>query len=261
MKKIITGLSMIALSAAIAVGSTVAFFSDTETSKGNTFTAGGIDLTVDSLGGTRNGELVSNSNWFAKDLIAEKFFDFSDVKPGDTFGRNLSLHVENNPAWVCLLPLNKHDDENTLTNPEIKAEDNTAGTVVGGLGGGELGHNIHVLAWRDTNPNGRHDQNEPFLVDSFFDIFTDISLHDSTTGNGPLDPTVATEMIQMDLCAGKHVIAPGTGFGGAVSCDGKGMGNQSQTDSLSADLQLYVVQSRNNPDFKCSDLNPNPNNT
>src|SRR3990167_2261904 len=47
MKRIILGIFAIALVAAVAVGATVAQFSDTETSTGNTFAAGTLDLNVD----------------------------------------------------------------------------------------------------------------------------------------------------------------------------------------------------------------------
>lgn len=43
-KKILISLSVIGAVAAIAVGGTIAYFSDTETSTGNTFTAGELDL-------------------------------------------------------------------------------------------------------------------------------------------------------------------------------------------------------------------------
>lgn len=49
MKKIITSIGMIVFVAAVVVGGTGAFFSDTETSTGNVFTAGAIDLTIDSV--------------------------------------------------------------------------------------------------------------------------------------------------------------------------------------------------------------------
>lgn len=45
MKKIVLSLSVIAVVAVVAVGATRAFFSDTETSTGNIFTAGTIDIT------------------------------------------------------------------------------------------------------------------------------------------------------------------------------------------------------------------------
>jgi len=46
-KKILISLSVIGVVAAIAIGGTIAYFSDTETSTGNTFTAGVIDISVD----------------------------------------------------------------------------------------------------------------------------------------------------------------------------------------------------------------------
>jgi len=49
MRRIILGLiTIIGAGAVIVSGATGAFFSDTETSTGNTFAAGEIDLTVDS---------------------------------------------------------------------------------------------------------------------------------------------------------------------------------------------------------------------
>jgi len=56
MTKIAKSLAMIALVAAIAVGATSSFFSDKETSVGNTFTAGTIDISVD-------GQNPWNTSW------------------------------------------------------------------------------------------------------------------------------------------------------------------------------------------------------
>ena len=41
-------MSVVAAVSAVVLGATTAFYSDTETSTGNTFTAGAIDLTVDN---------------------------------------------------------------------------------------------------------------------------------------------------------------------------------------------------------------------
>lgn len=248
MKNIITSLSILAVAAVVVVGATAAFFNDTETSTGNIFTAGSIDLRVDSFGATRNGVSVQGSSWFpAVDLTEEKFFNFGDVKPGDYFGRNLSLHVDSNPAWVCLLARNVKDDGNGLTDPEQEANDPSDGD-----GQGELAQNLHMLAWLDSNANGQHNVNEPFLIDSFFDVFTELAMpiHDSTTG-APLDPSIPIELLQMDLCGGAHIVNPNTG---AVSCNGNNMGNKVQGDSLKADLVIYGEQYRNNPNFKCVDV-------
>jgi len=46
-KKIIISLSVISIVAAIVIGGTAAYFSDTETSKNNTFAAGTMDLDID----------------------------------------------------------------------------------------------------------------------------------------------------------------------------------------------------------------------
>lgn len=48
MKKILISLSIIGAVAAIAVGGTIAYFSDTEISTGNTFTAGKLDLELNN---------------------------------------------------------------------------------------------------------------------------------------------------------------------------------------------------------------------
>lgn len=247
MKKILISFSIIGVVSAIAIGGTIAYFSDVETSTGNTFTAGTLNLRVDSLGTTHNGNLVASSFWYpARDLTNEKFYTISDFKPGDTVKGAISLHVDDNPAWVCMFVENKQDDDNGLTEPEKEAGDTT-----GGMGEGELGKNIHVLAWRDDDADGQHDLNEPFLVDSFFDVFLAMPIRDFTTGTGPLIPEIPIEMIQMDLCGGTHIVNSHTG---AVSCDGSGMGNEAQTDSLSADLSLYVEQHRNNPNFSCANV-------
>ncbi len=47
MKKIIISLGIIGVVAAAVIGGTIAYFSDTETSSGNTLTAGVIDIVVD----------------------------------------------------------------------------------------------------------------------------------------------------------------------------------------------------------------------
>jgi len=244
MAKLILSLSVIVATAVVVVGATTAFFNDTETSTGNTFTAGAIDLTVDSFGSFRNGVLIQNTTWEAENLVSRKFFDFEDVKPGDWFRRSISLHVENNPAWACLLIKNVQEDENVLTDPEQEADDNTSDV-------GELGHNMYALGWFDSNANGKlNEPAEKRFVDSFFDVFTEISLHDSTTNNGSLNPEIPIELLQLNLCGGTPIVAGD----GTVTCNGSSMGDQSQTDKLTADLQLYVEQVRNNPNFKCSDL-------
>lgn len=87
--RILASLGMIVFVAAIAAGATGAFFSDTETSTGNTFTAGDIDLQIDnesytvatSTPGVGPSNLVASpwTSWDLTDLVAgtHHFFDFS----------------------------------------------------------------------------------------------------------------------------------------------------------------------------------------
>src|SRR3990172_7407305 len=123
-KKIVTSLVTIGAAGALLVGATVAFFTDTETSTGNTFTAGKIDLKIDSTA-SYNGQPVPGSTWELKDLNpqSDKFFNFDDIKPGD-FGENtVSLHVFNNDAWGRLVIDNVQDLENTFLDSELDAGD------------------------------------------------------------------------------------------------------------------------------------------
>ena len=48
MNKILFNLGIIAVVAAVGIGATVAYFSDTETSAGNIITAGTVDISVDN---------------------------------------------------------------------------------------------------------------------------------------------------------------------------------------------------------------------
>lgn len=69
MKRILVSLSIIGVVAGIAIGGTIAYFSDVETSKGNTLTAGTLELEIrDQDEGFGNGVVAT---WVA-----------SDIKPG-----------------------------------------------------------------------------------------------------------------------------------------------------------------------------------
>src|SRR3989338_299350 len=148
MKKIIISASMITAVAVIVIGATGAFFSDTETSTGNTFTAGAIDLKIDSTA-TYNGETVEAATWTEKDLVptADKFFNFADIKPGDSGENTISLHVINNYAWVCAEVSNLSSDDNGLNEPEALVDESD------GVGKGELDDTMLWTIWRDDGDN------------------------------------------------------------------------------------------------------------
>ncbi|OHA31899.1 MAG: hypothetical protein A2928_02150 [Candidatus Taylorbacteria bacterium RIFCSPLOWO2_01_FULL_45_15b] len=184
--------------------------------------------------------------WSEKDLDDEKFFNFGDVKPGD-YGRNLiSFHVDNNDSWLCLLADNVDNDENVIVDPEATAGDVTDPP-------GELGSNIDLYSWNDTNNNGVYDSTETLIRHSFFDVFFDLPINDSSTGNGSF-PGGQTEYFGLAWCAGTWNGVNPTAATSNPVCDGTTMGNTVQTDKLTADLVAYTEQWRNNPNFLCSSV-------
>lgn len=279
---------MIVFVGAMIYGGTGAFFNDTETSVGNVFTAGAIDLKVDSQQHYNNMICVENPSpaegdyywqpevgftpgvghypatgtvcdgtWTLTDLGAtNKFFNFSDVKPGDQGENTVSLHIDNNPAWACVNIKTTANDENTNIEPEVTAGDNTTGPI----GNGELAGNINFQVWLDDGAIdgfggedvGEGDNiwqvGEPALASgAMSDIVGNgltLTLADGGTGN-PLPPTV-TDYIGMFWCAGDV-----TGGAGNLGCDGSTMDNTSQTDSVTAEVTFMVEQARNNAAFRC----------
>jgi predicted ribosomally synthesized peptide with SipW-like signal peptide len=167
MKKIIFSLSIVAVVAAVAVGATTAFFSDTETSTGNTFTAGSIDLKVDSechywlydpshpdavVGGDMDGYWDQGcdgwGDWEETDLEdgVHKFVHVTDLKPGDWGENTISLHVYDNDAWGVWNWLMFDNDENGCTEPE---EDDDLSCGNPGEGEGELLTSMEFDMWLD----------------------------------------------------------------------------------------------------------------
>ncbi|MFA7216911.1 MAG: SipW-dependent-type signal peptide-containing protein [Candidatus Paceibacterota bacterium] len=250
MKKILLSLGVIAIVAAISISATGAFFSDTETSTANVFTAGAIDLKIDSQQHYNNAICV-NGVWALEqdasetipqypvigsacggtwgqdgnglDIVGEKFFSFNDIKPGDSGENTISLHVINNDAWLCAAVSNLSSDENSLTGPEVKINDTNAK--------GELDEEMVWTIWKDDGDNIMNNDEVPLL--SGQPVNGVLALYDSTTG-APLTGATTTYL-------GVKWGLPSTS------------GNITQTDSLTGDISFYTVQSRNNGQFKCSD--------
>jgi predicted ribosomally synthesized peptide with SipW-like signal peptide len=104
MKKILTSLVMIAAVGALVAGATGAFFSDTETSTGNTYTAGTIDISVD-------GENPWVNSW-------SNYLD----KPCQTNYMNFTIKNEGeNPARVWKRLVNVVNGAGEATYPDMQA--------------------------------------------------------------------------------------------------------------------------------------------
>ena len=273
-------LGLIVFVTAAAVAGTGAFFSDTETSTGNTFTAGAVDLKVDSQQ-HYNGNVCTNTGtqqnpvytwvgqsawpvpgspcdgtWSLTDLVngVHKFWNFTDVKPGDEGENTISLHIDNNPAWACIDVNLTTNDDVTCNDPENEAEGagvcNTDGAP---LFDGELAQNLKFAAWADDGDNV-WEEGEPLLFSNQSGPASDVlggktyALADSVTGPGPL-PGGSTSYIGLAWGAGTQTVNVGPN---TITCDGAGMGNEAQTDSMTADVTFRVEQHRNNPNFLCT---------
>lgn len=279
-------LSVIAAAAAVVIGGTSAFFSDTETSTGNTFTAGAIDLKVDSQQHYNNAICVvheANSDkpvsywwqlapgqtatvpqyprigsqcdgtWTETDLGAQTFFNFGDVKPGDSGENTISLHVVNNDAWACVdVAVTKNDDVSS-TEPELDNTGDVADTS--NLFDGELAQNVYFTAWADDGDN-IWEGGEPLLFSNKSGPASDVlggktyALADVTTGGVPMTGGV-TNYIGLAWCAGQQTVDTNTN---TITCDNTSMGNDVQTDSMEASVAFRVVQARNNAGYVCRGL-------
>ena len=282
-KKILVSLTIVAAVAAVVVGATTAFFSDTETSEGNTFTAGAIDLGIDNES-YYNGEFNPGTSWdLTFDLDEDGphfFFNFADLKPGDWGEDTISVHVDNNDAWACMSIELTATDDNGLTEPE---EDD--GDTTGGDGEGELQNHIRFMWWADDGDNVLEDDetNNIFSQTKLGDLNGfNVALADSM-GNGVLshDPLkgATTYYIGKAWCFGDITVAavpqdgfsdvmtpatdnegignvgngtPGQPSDGGFTCSGAdALNNITQTDSVVGSLSFFAVQSRNNGSFKC----------
>lgn len=275
---------MIAAVAAIGIGATTAFFADTETSTGNTFTAGAIDLTVDSTAhydglicvanidapgyhwALENAQVPSTrpdlidkacgGSWLLTNLgPTNQFFNISDLKPGDQGENTISLHVDNNDAYACADVRITSNAENSVLQPEIAVGDST--TTVGNFDG-ELAQNVNFFAWADNGVTSTDGQigkgdnvwqvGEPALFTNGVGPASDVLGGKSymLAGPGNALPSGSTSYIGLAWCAGSM-----TAVNGVITCNGAAMGNITQTDSMTADVTFRVEQARNNPNFTC----------
>lgn len=281
MKKILLSTALILfVGAALALGGTGAFFSDTETSSGNTFTAGAIDLKIDNTS-YYNGVLNPLTTWPSKDLIDEKFFDFDDLKPQDYGEDTISLRVDTNDSFLCAEVTLTSDEENVINEPEAGDGDVTAG-----VGEGELADNVNFVWWADDGDNvlevGENVISEGPIGALELGVPHPVPLADSDEniwtgplgGGGPVEGE-ETLYIGKAWCFGQIGTAPddqdgvgdvktpagnnnGNGVSGepedgGITCDGSALNNITQTDLLTADISFSAVQSRHNTDFQCEE--------
>lgn len=261
---------MIVFVGAVAAGATGAFFSDTETSTGNTFAAGDIDLQIDNTSYVNDCNLFADcegvmvlsttTSWAQSNLTNELFFRFIDLKPGDVGEDTISVHVGSNDAWACMALDVTATPENTLVDPETDALD--IGPALGD--NGELQNYLRFTFWEDDGDNVF--ETGETVIPSLDNVLTSTlqgqwhALADASST--PAYVGGATNYIGKAWCFGTLAQAPlvnnastsplvrGTGF----TCSGVGNQNDAQTDGISMDVRFIAEQSRNNGQFLCSNV-------
>ncbi|OGG60666.1 hypothetical protein A2765_03780 [Candidatus Kaiserbacteria bacterium RIFCSPHIGHO2_01_FULL_56_24] len=259
---------------ALATG-TSAFFSDTETSTGNTFTAGSIDLLVDNQSYATNAQGVlavsPTTSWPEGNLndgvtTLHKFFDFGDIKPDDEGEDTISLHTQND-AYACMdVTLTSNDDRSTV-DPETDALDAVENPA--DAWDGELAQNIQMFWWADDGDNVYEDNEDSISggIKTLYDLATSsgafsVALADSlgSIWDTTTLPADVTKYVAKAWCFGTlglaavpagQGVSPLTATG--VTCDGSALGNETQTDGATLDVEFRAVQARNNPNFLCEE--------
>ena len=283
---------MIVFAAAIVVGGTGAFFSDVETSTGNVFTAGAIDLKVDSVSHvnglvcfsglwhpesvvqwnaqTQANELVPNANVQAAVTAYNTSFPsnvpqagtectgtwaMTDLGPTNTFFNYGDLKPGDNGENTISLHVYDNDAYMCAVVSNVSEKDNTQTEPESSV---------------DTNglAGGELGSELNFFVweddgDNVFESETEgnkilVNGGDAQGVSGvyPLY-TPSTSVIPGDATKYLGVYWCYGDFAltaGQPTCDGGPVTNIGQTDSLSADISFYVEQARNNPGFKCPTL-------
>ncbi len=268
MKKILLSLGSILFAGAILAGGTGAYLNDSQTSTGNTFATGIIELRVDNESYYTNelGKLAysSSTSWNLSPLADKLFFNFSDIKPGDIGEDTISLHVNNNNAWACMNIKLTSTPENGQTGPEDLVD------PTGADNSGELQENLYFKFWADDGDNVYEQGEKIFKRGWVKDIWDgkNWTIADSESniwgGSGPIQSN-SVKYIGKAWCFGDMAEAPlpqdgkgktgtngplqrGTGF----TCNGERIGNIVQSDGITADVTFYAVQSRNNSKFLCN---------
>ena len=275
MKKILLSLGIISATAVlVGVSATGAFLTDSEISPGNTFTAGAIDLKVDNES-YYNGAISEHTTFGPSDLDDGKLLiDFRDMKPDDEGEDTISLHVNNNDAYLCMdMSLTTNDDVSS-NEPELDTTD--LPEDINNTWDGELGSLVKMVWWVDDGDNVL-ETGETLLsngAQSVLDFFGPdktftADLADATTNVwNPNQPGPVkggeTHYLAKAFCYGDMTLNPltqdnlgtdgplvpnrvGTGF----TCDGKLLGNESQTDAVTMNIAFRAMQARHNPTYTC----------
>jgi hypothetical protein len=213
---------------------------------GFTFATNGIDLKIDNHA-WYNGSSVPGSTWALKDLnpTSDKFFNFDDIKPGDSGRTLVSTHVEKSDAWLCLDFSNIQSNDNGVNEPEFLLDSNGSTT-------GELAEGTEFFSWID-NGDGIYNPGEKILfgngIQGADDVLNEKTYTVSDASGGGLGKVNTTGYVGIMWCAGDLTVNTSTG---ANTCNGSVLGNEAQTDSFTVDVVIRAMPSAENPNFLCT---------
>ncbi len=127
MKKVWLSLLVVGIVATLVGAGTLAYFSDTETSTGNTIGAGVVNIVIND-----------------QDPLQSAVVEISDIKPGWDLVVNKTLTVEGNPADVYIQLSNFVADEGE--NPESETN-NTADESLADV----IYYDLYVFAYNESS--------------------------------------------------------------------------------------------------------------
>ena len=213
---------------------------------GETFATGGIDLRIDNEA-FYNGAPVPASTWSLKNLMpgSDYFFNFNDVKPGDSGQAIVSMHVKKSSAYLCLDFKNLTESDNDVNEPE-------SGEDVNGSAAGELGEGLEFFSWVDDGDNLFEVGERPLFgtsTQAAVDVLNETTYPIGDTQNGGACGVNQTRYVGIVWCAGELEVDLATA---GISCSGGTLGNEAQTDSLTVDVSIRAVPSKQNPKFVCA---------
>lgn len=228
--------------------------------------------------------------WLLKDLEqGDVFFNLKDLKPGDWEEDTVSIHADND-YWLCADIRVTANDDNTCTDPELDVPDlncNDPGPEPDAdLFDGELASELNFIFWVDDGDNVLECRREILPDDP------ERCVPEETITGGPASEVLSGakwaiqdsehELLEEDsplLASHKYFIGKAFCYGKltpnpvvenpanpnsdptvdpGIDCDGKDVGNISQTDLLTGDILFRAEQARHNEDFLC---NPPPGQT
>ncbi len=173
-QKVLISLMVIGVVGAVAGGSTLAVFNDEETSTGNAFAAGELDLRIDWQESI-NGEVIDRSGYDGAGPTDDPEFDdldgkpvnldgpifnFNDIKPGDEGEATISLHLDTNPGYVWFRLNQIADSDGSSPNPECTEPELEEEPDCGTDQDGELDEHFSYVMWYDEDGDNFFDDGE-----------------------------------------------------------------------------------------------------